>query len=40
MVVPLRLVIDRQRVRDVWPLEGAPSGQLEMELEWLSALGG
>jgi hypothetical protein len=39
VVIPLHEVIRRQRLRDVWQLEGVSSGQLDMELEWLGAMG-
>ena len=35
VALPLQRVIQRQRLRDVWALEGVPTGQIDMELEWL-----
>lgn len=39
MSIPLQQVISQQRMRDTWALEGVPSGQVELELEWMGAMG-
>ncbi|KAI3435577.1 hypothetical protein D9Q98_001642 [Chlorella vulgaris] len=36
--IPLKDVIERQRIRDTWPLQDVEQGDVTMELSWLSAL--